>query len=71
VALRFWDLTPSEFAIHQECWRRTCAREDDRMAKMLSMLKPAVWRKRRMKPQDFLGRPLVDEQKRRRKKTED
>jgi hypothetical protein len=66
-------MTPDEFALEVECWKREQERQADRMAVMLCALKAAVWRKRKLTPKDILGRPLVSEQRRkqRRRKAED
>jgi hypothetical protein len=57
--------------IHAECFHRQQAREADRIAIFLCNMRTAMWSKRKPKPKDFLGRPLVSEQrkKRRRKRT--
>jgi hypothetical protein len=73
VARRFWDLAPEEFWIEVECWSREQNQQADRMAVMLCALKSAVWRKKRLTPKEVLGRPLVGDQrkKKRRRKAED
>jgi hypothetical protein len=68
VARRFWDLTPEEFWIEVECWSREQNQQADRMAVMLCALKSAVWRKKRLKPKELLGRPLISEQRKKRRR---
>jgi hypothetical protein len=54
--LRFWDLTPGDV---------------DRMALSICLLRPAVWGKKRLKPKDILGRPLVSEQRKKKRQGAD
>jgi hypothetical protein len=49
-----------------ECWNRQQAREMDRLALLVCLLKPAIYGKKRLKPKDILGRPLMSERKKRR-----
>jgi hypothetical protein len=67
VARRFWDLTPEELLIEVECWNRQQAREMDRLALLVCLLRPAVWSKKRLKPKDILGRSLMSEQRKRKR----
>jgi hypothetical protein len=38
----------------------------DRLALLVCLLKPAIYGKKRLKPKDILGRPLMSERKKRR-----
>jgi hypothetical protein len=44
-------------------------READRWAVSMCLLRSAVWGKRKLKPKDLLGRPLVSEQRKRQRQT--
>jgi hypothetical protein len=52
-----------------ECWNRQQAREMDRLALLVCLLKPAIYGKKRLKPKDILGRPLMSERKKKRPAT--
>jgi hypothetical protein len=41
----------------------------DRLAWLVCLLKPAIYGKKRLKPKDILGRPLMSERKKKRPAT--
>jgi hypothetical protein len=61
-------LTPEEFAVHVECFHRRLALEADRTAITLCNLRAVIWGKKRVKPSDILGRPLLSAQRKKRKR---
>lgn len=57
MVTRWDDLTPEEFAIHADVWRRRQERAWDRLAVMVCQL-TAPYRDKPLTPSQFLGRPL-------------
>jgi hypothetical protein len=69
LVLKFWMLTPEEFAVHADCYYRRLAREADRSAILLCNLRAVILGKKRVKPSDILGRPLLSAQRKRQRAT--